>query len=139
MRTHPRPYDIELTEIHLVNHGVSLRGLESSRLRRPRICAPKTMKSFTGQSLTLRLYFIVTDITRLMSDGYGWVNLSVESRKTNNMGKKESRSLDYMTGRRHMKMERIPAKLGGLYSRFFFSSSPNVLLLYYCTSFFGQF
>jgi hypothetical protein len=43
---------------------------------------------------SIRLYSIVTDITRLMSDGYGWVDFSVESStKNNNTGKKVVRSI----------------------------------------------
>lgn len=77
-----------------------------------------------------------------MSDGYGWVDVSVESSTQNhNVGKKVVRSIIWM-GDGHIKGERIPAKLGGLYSRscFFFFSSLNLSLLYYCISFlFRQF
>jgi hypothetical protein len=38
--------------------------------------------------------FYFTDITRLMSDGYGWVDVSVESSTQNhNMGKKVVQSI----------------------------------------------
>lgn len=52
-------------------------------------CIILTTESFTEQIyLSLRLYSIVTDITRLMSDGYDWVDFSVESStKNHNMGK----------------------------------------------------
>lgn len=44
--------------------------------------------------LSLRLYSIITDITRLMSDGYDWVDVSVESSTQNhNMGKKVVQSI----------------------------------------------
>lgn len=105
-----------------MNHGVSPKGPAAVDLI-VHACLVLTTKSFTGQIyLSLRLYSIVTDITRLMSDGYGWVDVSVESSTQNhNVGKKVVRSIIWM-GDGHIKGERIPAKLGGLYSRscFFF-------------------
>lgn len=59
--------------------GVSLKGLESSGLDRPRMHGSDDEVLHGTNILSLRLYFIVTDITRLMSDGYGWVDFSVES------------------------------------------------------------